>query len=72
MIVKYLVEWSIKELAALYFSYFSDRFTLELAKTFKAPSDLVFPQGFAQEIGSWTGQAYEKSSKDFGRRLVLL
>jgi hypothetical protein len=65
-----LVEWSIKELAALYFSYFSERFTPELAKTFKAPRDLVFPQGCAREIGSWTGQAYEKSRKDCGRRLV--
>ena len=36
--VKYLQKWSIKELAALNFSY---RFTLELAKTYKAARDLV-------------------------------
>jgi len=60
LIVKYLVEWSIKELAALYFSYFSERFTPELAKTFKAPRDLVFPQGCAREIGSLSTLAPSK------------
>ena len=46
--VKYLLKRSIKELAAL---YFSDRFTPELAKTYKAARDLVGPQGCARERG---------------------
>jgi hypothetical protein len=41
--VKYLLKRSIKELAAL---YFSERFTPELAKTYKAARDLVGPQGY--------------------------
>ena len=70
--VKCVLEWSMKELAAL---FFSERFTPELAKTYKAARDLVRPHGCAQERGWFTGlarQAYEKSRKDFRRRLVLL
>jgi hypothetical protein len=46
--VKCLLEWSIKELVTL---YFSDSFTPELAKTYKAARDLVGPQGCARERG---------------------
>jgi hypothetical protein len=65
--VKCLLKWSIKELAALY-----ERFTPELAKTYKTARDPVGPQGDDGKVCTLTVGARETegvSGKGRGKRL---